>query len=329
MKCSKYIGFEDPKVIKLSAATIGITLMATLCIASYAGVGLMPPTTRVFVIIGFYSAIPMLFVLFVYFFHFLMTKKLGNPSNIKHLQTDIVYIALLGLAFYLHMHLKAWVPLLNSENYDDFYWRGEFITRHITDAFLPARFYLSKLGEFDEFYQTGYVSVFMLIFGFIMIARRDFYHRYFLALLIMISFGWVTYYITPTIGPFLYEVGHNDIANNTFPELLPDYNNIREHGAEWFNVHGAPYIGAALSAVPSFHVAFCFMAIWGVWNCTTSYILRSVSVLFLLFVILESVWTKWHYFIDAPAGIAVALVSILIMRKILGEEPQSRWKKST
>ncbi len=323
MSWKEYLGFESPKVMKASVIIVALLGVIVSGISWASSLQIAMPGAGVLSILGSYGFYPMVVVFCMYFIYSLCAKELRDPAIIRQLISDVFYILILCFALLLHINLKSWSLLINPELYDDFYWQGEQLTKPVTDGLLFIRSYLAQTDDFNNFYQMGYLTIFMFVFGFIMIADRRKYLRFYLALLIMVAIGAFSYYITPALGPFIYGDGHNLIANETFPILLENYHEMKAGGVEGYNANTAKYLGGTLAAVPSFHVATCFLAVWGLWISTTSILLRLASVGYLTFVILESIWTKWHYFIDAPAGIAVALMSIWIMQKILDREEKS------
>lgn len=307
-------------VLVWGASIVAIFAAIMFAISLRIGVVFAVPNARIFNIVGVHSWIPIAMASIVYLLYQLLRGQLSWATMIKRLSVDMSYIALLVIAFYLHFHLKAWIPLINPELYDDFYWHIEQYIRPFTDFIAPIRVFLSKLPFFDKIYQLGYIFVFVTSFVIIAYVNRAVFRRFSLAFLLAIMLGCFSYLIAPAIGPFLYETGLNADATMAQSNLLKWHYVLREQGVAWLNPHMGDFFGASLAAMPSLHVAYCFMITYAIFNIYKIIWIRVFYLAFFMLVVCESVWSKWHYWIDAPAGIMVALISLWIAQKMIGED---------
>jgi hypothetical protein len=66
--------------------------------------------------------------------------------------------------------------------------------------------------------------------------------------------------------------------------------------------------------MPSLHIAHAAVMTW--YMHKSRLIVRWPFLAILLFILVESVVSRWHYLVDAPAGLAVAAAAILIANRI-------------
>ena len=134
------------------------------------------------------------------------------------------------------------------------------------------------------------------------------------AWLIVLMVGAFSYLIAPAAGPFLSEKGVNDVATAAQDSMWWGYQQVQAQGMAWIEENGAHYFTSSLAAMPSLHVAQVVVM--------TYYILRSRSLLGPVFVALsawilvESVASRWHYTVDAPFGIALAIAVIWTCNRV-------------
>ena len=311
---------ETWQTLKIAAYITASFSVSIVAIGLALGTEFAIPNERIFAIIGLHGWIPILGALVIYLLYRLFSGELFRLQTLGRVTQDMAYVMLLNIVFYFHLYIKIWVPHVNPRLWDDFYWRGELLLRPFTEFILPVRQYLNSFGEFDDFYQTGYLALFFSAFLAVAYTNRRVFHQFYIAFLLTVGFGAFTYMITPTIGPFLFEQGHNAIANMGQPELLDRYHLLRANDMAWLNANIADYLGASLAAVPSMHVAYSFLVSWGMWHCFPSFLVRIPVAFYFLLVASESVWSKWHYWIDTPAGMAVALLSLWLAQKMIGQK---------
>jgi hypothetical protein len=142
---------------------------------------------------------------------------------------------------------------------------------------------------------------------------------------LLMSSMWVwilgvgSYYLIPAFGPFAS-------APEEFAQL--PYTSITSTQAEYVTerqqllLHpGAADSFASISAFASLHIGFTCMVLL----MLRYYGLRraaNVMVVYLVAVLLATVYLGWHYFIDDPAGIVLAALAVLLGRWMI--QPRGR-----
>ena len=147
------------------------------------------------------------------------------------------------------------------------------------------------------------------------LAGRSKYAREFLvANLISFAIGIPLFALLPAVGPWRYFHIPPTQAQTTFCEapLLA----LRLPG---------PYVlgsqEAGIVCFPSFHVAWAILFAAALWGFRS---LRIPLVLVSTMVILSTITTGWHYFVDVLGGILLAIVSILLAKCLTRLHPWSR-----
>jgi hypothetical protein len=85
-------------------------------------------------------------------------------------------------------------------------------------------------------------------------------------------------------------------------------------------LHGGSKTAVVVGVVcfPSFHVIWAMLSAWSLWAIPS---LRVAGAVMALLVVVSTVTTGWHYFVDVLAGLVVAAVALAIARWIV--EPTS------
>src|SRR5262249_11246878 len=117
------------------------------------------------------------------------------------------------------------------------------------------------------------------------------------------------FYLYPTFDPFYLCPDHSHLpataASSSIQPVLMTRTATIQH-ASALNVEGDYSI-----AFPSMHMALAVMA-W--WFCREWKRIARVLFVFNLALVAAIVLLEWHYFVDLPGGIAVAVVAISIMK---------------
>ena len=234
----------------------------------------------------------------------------GNLAN------DFILIVLFVGANYLHFNFKGWVPLINPTLFDAAYMASDESLRPLVDALTWASTTIrTHLNPEFRWYQFLFLIMFILSFCRFAAVRDAYYPPFAVSMLLMTSLGALSYLIAPALGPFIYEDGNTLSATEAQAGMYAAYQMVQVEGAAWIERHGAAYFTGALAAMPSLHVGYA--------SLMTYYILKSrdymapLFVLFWLWILIDSVALRWHYAIDAPAGIALAALVIWLTNRLL------------
>ncbi|NKB15827.1 MAG: hypothetical protein HC774_01165 [Sphingomonadales bacterium] len=122
--------------------------------------------------------------------------------------------------------------------------------------------------------------------------------------------GALSYLVMPAVGPFLYEQGVNTLETARQVHMYNGYQALIAGGRPWIASEGDQFMFAAVAAMPSLHVASSAVFVYYAWHHT-----RWLGVLYLplfVFIIFEAVATRWHYWIDVVAGLALTGLAIAI-----------------
>jgi hypothetical protein len=114
---------------------------------------------------------------------------------------------------WLHFHIKMWIPLINSYQFDDIYYRSDHLLNPIIEQFMEIRGLLSQsISNIDCLYTYLFIMMFVISFFFHSVWDRQNIRRLFLASLLVQAFGSLSYLIMPAVGPFIYEDGLSTLA---------------------------------------------------------------------------------------------------------------------
>ena len=318
-----------PAYIKVATA---VTLLFGLVVAAISlviGTPFSAPNERVSMALGIQVVVPigwaMATYLFVQGYQALRNKTRWSGREIAgNLANDSILIVLFIGANYLHFNLKGWVPLINPALFDTAYMASDEWLRPLVDAFTWASTTIrTNLNPEVRWYQFLFLIMFILSFCRFAAIRDAYYPHFAVSMLLMVSLGALSYLIAPALGPFIYEDGNAVLATEAQTGMYAAYQKVQVGGAAWFERYGAAYFTGALAAMPSLHVGYA--------SLMTYYILKSrdymapLFVLFWLWILIDSVALRWHYAIDAPAGVALSALVIWLTNRLLahGEDSQA------
>ena len=230
----------------------------------------------------------------------------------RHATTDYLLLGLFILVIYIHFNIKMWVPLINPHQFDAAYFAADQALHPVMALFAAIRNGVATiLPATDIWYQAAFFAIFVLSFLSHALGSRRYHYHNMAGLLLIEMVGPLTYLIAPAVGPFIYEQGPNTLATNAELKMYDVYQHVREGGAAWISQHGGSFFAEPLAAMPSLHVGatlvIVYYAIKGrLWSAP-------ISVIAFLWIFIESVVARWHYLVDLPAGIALAIGVIVFV----------------
>ncbi|MDH5558819.1 MAG: phosphatase PAP2 family protein [Alphaproteobacteria bacterium] len=308
--------------ILLSAGFAGFVILTGLMI----GTPLAAPSERVSLALGFNAALPVLLGFVGYALAQVVsmaTKRkfefgpLGRAAAI-----DATVFMTFGLVVYFHFNLKMWIPLINPLRFDEAYMAADRFLEPVMIAFGWVRSSLpTEMPLFDQFYQLGFLLMFVISFAVLAVSRDRHYPHFVIGIMLVMSLGGVAYLIAPAVGPFLFEDGANSAATEAQAGMWAVYRQLVAAGPTWISENGSEYFTGALAAMPSLHVAHATVITYYVNRSGLA--IRWPFMLLWAFILIESVVSRWHYLVDAPAGLLVALIAIVIANRICDEEAQT------
>ncbi|GAA0754738.1 hypothetical protein GCM10009076_00990 [Erythrobacter ramosus] len=227
----------------------------------------------------------------------------------------LIYYGLAAIAYGViliaHFNVKLWMSLINPTLWDDFFWKTDQALRPLVDAaFAVHRGADMILPVGEHLYLFAFLAMFA---GSIIVHSAQcfivFRKVIFTAMLVHVL-GALSYLVMPAVGPFLYEQGINALETARQVHMYGGYQALVAGGRPWIASEGSQYMFAAVAAMPSLHVASSAVFVYFAWKHV-----RWLGVAYLplfTFIIFEAIATRWHYWIDVAAGLALTALAIAI-----------------
>jgi uncharacterized protein len=253
-----------------------------------------------------------------------------KPSwrEIAHRALDDYFLLFLFLlVICVHFNLKMWIPLINSAQYDQDYFAIDQAARPVIVFFAALRSRIAQiLPATDMWYQAAFFSVFVLSFLSHALGHRRFHYHNMMALLLIETVGPLTYLIAPALGPFIFEHGPSAAATTAELRMYDAYQQVLQGGANWINAHGSEYFAKPLSAMPSLHVGAAFIIFY--YSVRARSWVASLALVSFCWIFIESVVARWHYLVDLPAGLLLAIIVIALTNYVCEGKTGARRRKS-
>ncbi len=240
-------------------------------------------------------------------------------------QTErLVYYALTAVAYGMiliaHFNVKLWMSLVNPRLWDDFYWRTDQAVRPLVDAaFAVHRGAAAVLPFGDHLYLFAFLAMFA---GSIIVhSNQSFivFRKVLFASMLVHVLGALSYLVMPAVGPFLYEAGANALETARQQHMHGGYTALAAGGRPWLASEGDNFLFAAVAAMPSLHVASSAVFVFYAWKHARW--LGAAYLPLFVFIIFEAVATRWHYWIDAAAGLALTALAIALTAALFHRIP--------
>lgn len=251
-------------------------------------------------------------------FHYIIpvaTIAMWSYISFRNKNGNNFYFNILSLISYAivmicHFNVKLWMGHINEKRYDEIFWESDNYFRTIVDFCIFLReFFNPYNANIDSLYLILFVFMFYVSFIYHALKTPETFKRVAIASIIVQGAGAFSYAAFPALGPFLYEAGANAAANMHQAHMLTIYKSSMAGQSEWLAISGSENLLAGLAAMPSLHTAASAVFIWYAFK--TSRILFWLYVPLFLFILVEAIATRWHYFIDLPAGLILASISII------------------
>lgn len=292
-----------------------------LIISTVYGAPLTIPRERVSMALGFSAVFPVAAAISIYFAlrivkAVLKRPSLGHPPLFQMIATDVSYMCLFLTATYFHFSLKTWVQVINPNLYDDYYILVDRSLQPVIDLFFWIRTtYFTAVANTDAWYQAAFLLMFISGFCTLAVTRSAIYPRFCFAVLLTMSLGALSYLIAPALGPFIYEQGLNERATIAQAGMLRAHQQVLQEGMSWIRNAGPGYFTGALAAMPSLHIAHAIVMTWFMIKARS--LLTPFFLAICIWVLIESVASRWHYLIDLPAGALLAVFIIWVTHRLV------------
>jgi len=274
----------------------------TLCLSVIFGLPIVVPTSGTAAFVGIHYLFPVLGV-----FVWATIALLGQRRNLS----GTLFLALPCYAVVLlaHFNIKLWLPLVNPARFDAFYWAIDQKLGWLVTACMDIRHALAFVLPLDQnFYMISFIVLFYVSFCYHALRTPEVFRTLFLAALFFQGLGALAYLPFPALGPFLYQPGIEASPTAAQQGMLGVHRDLMRGGADWLAREGGANITAGLAAMPSLHSGGAFLFFLFAWRHAK--VLVPLYSLILAYIIIAAVANRWHYVIDIPAGIALALGSI-------------------
>jgi hypothetical protein len=224
-------------------------------------------------------------------------------------------VPVIAAAVYLFYQFKSWTPLINPRDYDVFYQKIDNFLWPIRDSILGAREWLATQvpPSLDSVYYVLFVLMFLValvVYGVFGSAQQQ--RRLLVGICAALLIGGVSYWVAPAVGPFIFRTSDNVSLAANQGLMLTMYHYIRET-----NSVPTGYFGAALGAMPSMHFAFATLFLLFTWRSKPW--LAGWYIATLIWFFIDSVYLGWHYLVDIPGGVIVALAAYYLARRLVPE----------
>lgn len=221
------------------------------------------------------------------------------------------YVAIL----FAHFNIKLWIPHINPAIYDEIYWEIDDILRPLVDICIYIRNDILFFIPYESnLYMLSFIGIFYISFMYHAIKTPERFRTLVISVLLLQAFGALAYLIAPAIGPFLYETGVDPTISDGQFSMLEFYRRSVAEGPSWIAQHGGANFTVGLAAMPSLHAAGAFLFFLFAWK--HGRILVPLYSFILLFILVTSIASRWHYVIDIPFGVALAWACLWMAERI-------------
>jgi hypothetical protein len=301
---------------------------ATLLVARLFGLSFVAPTESVSQAIGVHYLVPFAIGAIGYAIVQLVLKLSG--SNLPSIESwprgvasDCFYLVLFIFVIYLHFHIKMWMPVINPNLHDIQYLAIDQWFGGLLDIFRIVRGAVASIvPAVDAWYQLGFLAMFALSLWFHAAGHRRWHHHNMVALLLVEMAGAFSYLIAPAVGPFIFEQGRNALATTAQHSMLAGFKEVQASGAAWLAIHGGSYFTGPPAAMPSLHIAGA--VIMAYYSMKARLLVAPVMLILLGWIGIESVVARWHYIVDLPAGVALAVAVIIATNRVCRPRPTAQ-----
>lgn len=293
----------------LEIAIAAVFVGAMLAVSFATGLPVHTPSSSSAMAIGMHYLYP--FVAVALFFS--LASLFGTK---RHLAVVVVALAAYAIVLWAHFNVKLWSHYLNSNSFDAFYWMTDQWIRPLIDLCIEATGWLVSLHPLmDRFYVLSFVLLFVISFTVHAINCPREFREVFIAALLLQGLGGFAYSLFPAVGPFIYETGPVDHITQSQLGMYAGYQEMMAGGIPWFEANGQLYFVAGLGAMPSLHSASTFLFTAYMWKYDRKLFVIYAPILALILIM--AIGTRWHYAIDLPVGIALALVCMWASPRLL------------
>ena len=233
----------------------------------------------------------------------------------------LVALPCYALVMICHFNIKLWAPHINPVLWDSVYWQIDVALHPVVDAAFAIRRSMTPLIPLDSnMYMVAFIAMFYVSFCFHAMRDPKHFRTLFLAALLFQGLGALCYLVMPALGPFLYEQGVEPMQTFGQQGMLGDYRANVAEGVSWIARNGSEHFTVGLGAMPSLHTGGSFLFLLFAWHYAR--VLVPLYTILFSFIVVDSIANRWHYLVDVPAGLALALFCAWAAERLNASAPE-------
>lgn len=205
-----------------------------------------------------------------------------------------------------HFNLKLWIPHVNPTNWDAMLWSTDQLFYFVVQGTISIRKAIAPVLPLDtNAYIVGYIALFYCSFSYHAFKTPERFRTFFVSALLLQFLGSIAYFALPAVGPFLFQQGVETQQTAAQLSMLSAREANVAGGNAWLAEYGGQYITVGLAAMPSLHAGASFLFLIFAWRYGR--VLLAPYSLIFAYISLDAIASRWHYVIDLPVGMALAI----------------------
>lgn len=232
----------------------------------------------------------------------LIAKSFG-----RGLRVWIIFYLALIIKFNVKMNIGVWRNVLYDPTlYLIDHWLGQGF-----HWFVQWHHWLDGIYDVTPLYTLFYQMLFLGTFVILSLVSERAFRELFAATIFMLLLGCTGYILWPALGPFLYDAPQSPYMQTVFEHMFARYQLYVSHD-------GSSYVPAfltqGLAAMPSLHMANTAVFVYFIWKYARWALIVYLPV--AVFIAIEALYTKFHYFLDLIVGLELACIAIILARGV-------------
>lgn len=233
-------------------------------------------------------------------------EELKRQNSITWLEYMRIPLAIF-VTLVFHFLLKSSIFLINPRIWDV---ELQNLDRILHFGFSPTLFLLELFKS--EYFYRGIDIFYALIYGalvllyppiFVGIGSRYLVRSFTTAFLLIFIIGWAGYVLFPSWGPVFREPQEFEASLQYMPRTVKIQSQLYKETVSLVRNPQAPriIIYGGIAAFPSLHVAL--LTLFALVSRSISITWFKINLLFVVFMVIGSVVTGYHYLVDSYAGL--------------------------
>lgn len=249
------------------------------------------------------------------FWMFLFLKQAIIPNSFTKLGRlaldSFMFASRVWLVFYLtliiHFNIKINIGIWRDTLYDPMLYQFDQWSDWFIQAVLFWHPTVDRWFDLAPWYGILYEFSFLFTFALFALLRPKTFRLLFGATVITMLLGSLFYILLPAVGPFLYDTPASPYMQQVLPVMYEKYFSYISSDGQYYI---PTFLIQGLAAMPSLHTAQILVFTYFVWRH-----LRWLSVVYIpltVFILMEAMYTKYHYLLDLVIGAELAMIGTLL-----------------